>query len=62
MRTYQNISNPTIGDILQALEGEDQGYGTVTDLTYLVTDRGRYPTLYVVMDYLEDQGQDIGLG
>ena len=58
MRTYKDINNPTVGDILQALDIE--GIGTVKDLTYLVRDRMTYPSLYSVMDTLEDEGEDTG--
>ena len=54
MRTYQNISKPTIGDVYQALEAE--GQDTDEDLLPLIKDQFTFPTLYVVMDFLEDQG------
>ena len=56
MRTYQDINNPTIGDIIQAMETEGDQYGMGRDLIPLIKDRFTFPTLYVIMDFLEDQG------
>jgi len=57
MRTYQDISKPTAGDVYQALEAEGKDYySCYEDLIPLIKDRFTFPTLYTVMDYLEDQG------
>ena len=56
MRSYKDINNPTVGDIVQAMDVE--GMDTGMDLEPFVRDREGYPSLYVVMDYLGDHGLD----
>ena len=58
MRTYQDINKPTIGDIIQAMEAESDQGGLGRDILPLIKDRFTFPTLYTVMDYLEDQAVD----
>lgn len=52
VKNYANITNPSLGDVYQALEME--GIDTEKELDELIADRSLSPTLYHAIEYVRE--------